>query len=163
MRTVADLLYRLTLLACVAFLGVILAGQVAIVLMRYVMGIGFLQLQDLVNYAFACLVVLSVALAMRAGRHVRVDVLRERQSGSMRRLTDRLGHLAFTLPVFGLIAYDGWPLISASWRIGEGAVETGGLPGLYLVKSTVLVMCALIIVFAIADLFSAGEGGESER
>lgn len=163
MRTVADWLYRLTLAACVAFLGVIVAGQVAIVLMRYVMGIGFLQLQDLVNYAFACLVVLSVALAMRAGRHVRVDVLREHQSAFARRLTDRIGHIAFTLPVFGLIAYDGWPLISASWRIGEGAMETGGLPGLYLVKSTVLVMCGLVIVFAVADLVSAGEGGDRER
>lgn len=163
MRAVADMLYRLALIACVAFLGIILAGQVAIVLMRYVMGIGFLQLQDLVNYAFGCLVVLSVTLAMRADRHVRVDVLREHQSAPGRRRTDRIGHLAFTLPVFGLIAYDGWPLIAASWRIGEGAVETGGLPGLYLVKSTVLVMCGLVIVFAIADLFSGGEGGDRER
>lgn len=157
MKVIADTLHKVTLMLCVALFGVLFAGQLVVVILRYVMGVGFLQLQDAVIYAFACLTVLTIPLAMRLDRHVRVDVLRENQSFRVRRLTDRLGHVVFTLPVFGLIAIDGWPLISASWSIREGALETGGLPGLYIVKSMVLVMCALVLLIALADLVSRGK------
>lgn len=154
MRNLSDTLYRITLGLCIGLFAILFAGQIAIVLLRYVMGVGFLHLQDAVIYAFACLVVLSVPLAMHRDRHVRVDVLREGQSPRIRRLTDRAGHLLFTLPVFGLIAWNGWPLIRDSWAIREGSMETGGLAGLFIVKSMVLVMCALVIVAAIAGLLA---------
>lgn len=38
-------------------------GQLLIVLMRYLLGFGFLEIQDAVNYAFASLVALSVIVA----------------------------------------------------------------------------------------------------
>ncbi|MFP1631413.1 TRAP transporter small permease subunit [Zhengella sp. ZM62] len=154
MQTLADWLHRITLGLCLALFAVMFVGQIVVVLMRYVMGIGFLELQDAVIYAFACLVVLTIPLAMRHDRHVRVDVLREHQSPRARRLTDRAGHLVFTLPVFALVAVDAWPLVSASWAIREGSLETGGLPGLFLVKSAVLVMCGLVILLALADLIA---------
>ena len=155
MKKLSDTLYRITLGLCIALFGLLFAGQIAIVLLRYVMGVGFLQLQDAVIYAFASLVVLSVPLAMHRDRHVRVDVLREGQSPRIRRLIDRAGHILFTLPVFGLIAFNGWPLVRDSWAIREGSMETGGLAGLFIVKSMVLVMCMLVIVSAIAGLLGS--------
>lgn len=137
---------------CMALFGVMLAGQVAIVLMRYVLGVGFLELQDAVSYSFACLVVLTIPLAMRADRHVRVDVLREKMPRRWQGRVDGAGHLVFTLPVFGLLLWNAWPLIAASWAIFEGSRETGGLPGLFLVKSTVIVLCVLVLAIAIADV-----------
>ena len=158
MKVIADTLHKVTLTFCIAMFGILFAGQLVVVVLRYVMGVGFLQLQDAVIYAFACLTVLTIPLAMRLDRHVRVDVVREYQSPRTRRLTDRLGHIVFTLPVFGLITIDGWPLVAASWSIREGALETGGLPGLYIVKSMILVMCALVILIALADLAARGKG-----
>lgn len=152
MKVIADTLHKITLTFCIAMFAILFTGQLVVVVLRYVMGVGFLQLQDAVIYAFACLTVLTVPLAMRLDRHVRVDVVREYQGPRMHRLTDRIGHIVFTLPVFALIAIDGWPLVAASWSIREGALETGGLPGLYIVKSMVLVMCALVILIAVADL-----------
>jgi len=152
MKAIADRLHRITLGLCLALFAVMFVGQIVIVLLRYVMGIGFLELQDAVIYAFACLVLLTIPLAMRLDRHVRVDVLREYQSPRARWLTDKAGHLLFTLPVFGLIAVDAWPLVASSWAIREGSLETGGLPGLFLVKSAVLVMCGLVLIVALADL-----------
>jgi len=157
MKAVADTLHRVTLSLCIALFGVLFAGQIVVIVLRYVMGVGFLQLQDAVIYAFSCLTVLTIPLAMRLDRHVRVDVLREYQSPRARRLTDRLGHVVFILPVFALIAIDGWPLVSASWSIREGALETGGLPGLYIIKSVILVMSALVVLIAIADLVARGK------
>lgn len=156
LRTFADTLHRVTLGICLALFAILFAGQIAIVLLRYVMGVGFLELQDAVIYAFACLVVLTVPLAMARDRHVRVDVLREGQGQRTRRLTDIAGHVLFTIPVFALAAWNAWPLVSASWAIMEGSMETGGLGGLFIVKSMVLVMCALVLLTALADLIASG-------
>jgi TRAP-type mannitol/chloroaromatic compound transport system permease small subunit len=66
----------------------------------------------------------------------------------------------FTLPVFGLMLWNAWPLAAASWAIFEGSRETGGLPGLFLVKSTIVVMCGLVLSLAVIDV-AAGRAGEA--
>lgn len=152
MRRIVDRLHRVTLGVALVLFAAMFAVQVVIVLMRYVMGVGFLEFQDVVSYSFAALVVLSVPLAMRLDRHVRVDVLRAKFTARRNRRIDRIGHLIFTLPVFGLMLWHSVPLVAASWKIREGSMETGGLGGLFVVKSTVIVMCVLVLIIALADL-----------
>ncbi len=161
MEKLADLIYRSTLTVSIGLLVVMFATQVVVVLMRYVMGVGFLELQDLVTYTFSSLVVLTIPLAMRHDRHVRVDILRSGWSARRNRRIDSAGHVLFTLPVFGLLLYNAIPLVSQSWAILEGSRETGGLGGLFLVKSTLVVMCALVIVLAVLDLLSSGRKAEA--
>ena len=158
MKYAADLLYRVTLTITVALFGVMFAAQLVIVLMRYVMGVGFLELQDAVTYSFSALVVLTIPLAAGMDRHVRVDILRSRFPSRTNHRIDQWGHVLFTLPVFGLMLVNAWPLVSASWVILEGSRETGGLPGMFLVKSTVVVMCLLVLVLGVIDFFSDGRG-----
>lgn len=159
MHKLANRLYRVTLAASIVLFGLMFAGQLVIVLMRYVMGVGFLQLQDLVTYSFSGLVVLSIPLAMYLDRHVRVDILRTRFSRYRNRRIDRVGHLVFTLPVFGLMLWNGWPLVRRSWAILEGSRETGGLPGLFVVKSAMLVMAMLVIALAVIELVAGRSDG----
>jgi TRAP-type mannitol/chloroaromatic compound transport system permease small subunit len=158
MKYAADFLYRVTLTICTALFGVMFAAQFVIVLMRYVMGVGFLELQDMVTYSFSALVVLTVPLAAGMDRHVRVDILRSRFSRLTNHRIDQWGHALFTLPVFGLMLVNALPLVGASWAILEGSRETGGLPGMFLVKSTVVVMCVLVLVLGVIDFFSDGRG-----
>jgi TRAP-type mannitol/chloroaromatic compound transport system permease small subunit len=40
--------------------------------------------------------------------------------------------------------------VSASWRVGEASREAGGLPGLFLLKSVMLVMPVLLILQGVA-------------
>lgn len=160
MQDFANRLHRAVLGLSVALFAVMFATQVVIVLLRYVMGVGFLELQDVVTYSFSALVVLTLPLTFRLDRHVRVDILRTGFSRRVNARIDRAGHVLFTLPVFGLMLWNGWPLVSASWAIFEGSRETGGLPGLFVVKSTVLVMCVLVIALAVIDLLG---GGGDER
>lgn len=163
MRQAVDLLHRVTLGLSIGLFGVMFAAQLVIVLMRYVMGVGFLELQDAVTYSFSALVVLTIPLALRDDRHVRVDILRTTFSRRTNARLDRLGHLVFTLPVFGLMLWNAWPLVTASWAIFEGSRETGGLPGLFVVKSTIVFMCLLVLLIAVADLVAprrTGRAGE---
>lgn len=145
-------LHRITQSVCQVLLGLILIGQLSIVILRYVFGMGFIELQDAVAYSFAALVVLGLPVAQHLDTHVRVDVLRDKQSAATKRWTDRFGVVVFLIPVFGLILWWVWPDIAFAWKIQEGSLETGGLPGLYLVKSTLPLACVLMIVQGVAGL-----------
>lgn len=131
---------------------VVFLGQLAMVLMRYLLGFGLLELQDAVNYAFAALVALSVAVSFEGDKHVRVDVFRQRFSVRTNRRIDLAGDLLFALPVFGLMLWSGFPLVRSSWEILEGSPETGGLPGLFVVKTCLLVLPALVLLLILTRL-----------
>lgn len=139
------LLHRLTGLLCIFLLCGMVISEIAIVLLRYVYGIGFLQLQDFAAYSFAALVVLGIPYALADDAHVRVDVFREKQSAATRLAVDRAAVILFLMPVFMLTLTSVWPDILYSWSISEGSRETGGLPGLYLVKSALPLACILMV------------------
>ena len=156
--SLADILHRLTRTVCIAALAVIVVGQLAVVILRYGFGIGFLELQDAVAYAFAALVVLGLPVALYDDAHVRVDVFREGQSLRTRAWFDLSGLVLFLLPVFGLTLWHVWPDITYSWSIREGSIETGGLPGFFLVKSCLPVACGLMILQGVARAVRRADG-----
>lgn len=146
---------------CVLLLIILFCGQISMVVMRYLLGIGFLELQDSVTYAFASLVALTIPIALSADRHVRVDIFRSRFRPATNRRLDQLGHLFFTLPVFCLLLVNGWPIVFDSWLIMEGSRETGGLGGLFLVKSTLILMGVLILMEALVQTLLRPSGSDS--
>lgn len=139
-------LHRLTSGVCLALLVLLLASQTGVVILRYCFGVGFLELQDFTAYVFASLVTLSIPMALVMDRHVRVDVLRERQSATLQNLLDDTGIVLLLLPVFILSIYLVYPDIAYAWQIREGSRETGGLGGVYLIKTLFPISCGLMIL-----------------
>lgn len=137
---------------CMGFAVIVFLGQLAMVLMRYLLGVGFLEVQDMVNYAFAALVALSVAVSFETDKHVRVDVFRQKWSARANRRVDWLGDLFLALPVFALMVWTAFPLVRSSWIILEGSPETGGLPGLYIVKTCLLILPVLVVLLLLQRL-----------
>lgn len=130
---------------CMLLAVIVFLGQLSMVLMRYLLGFGFLEIQDAVNYAFASLVALSVAVSFEADKHVRVDVFRQRLTETANRRIDWLGDMVLALPVFVIMLWMAYPLVRSSWAIFEGSPETGGLPGLFVVKTCLLILPALVV------------------
>ena len=145
-------LHRVTLVTCLTLLVLLLFSQIGIVILRYCFGVGYLELQDFSAYVFASLVTLSIPAALVTDRHVRVDVLRERQSPSLQNLLDNAGVVLLLLPVFLLSIYLAYPDISYAWQIREGSRETGGLGGVYLVKTLFPVSCGLMVLQGINSI-----------
>ena len=140
------MLDRLARAVCAAALLTLGAAVLLIVLLRYGFGIGFIQLQDLAVYAFAVLVIFSLPVCLAQGGHVRVEVIAERLPPGYLRGVDALALVLFLIPVFGLVIWADWPQLAYSWRIREASVETGGLPGLFLIKTALPVAAALMIL-----------------
>ena len=149
---------RVTAWACAAALAVLVGTVLAIVLLRFGFDIGFIRLQNLAGSAFAVLLILSLPYCLARGGHVRVDVLSERLPPSYLRRADLVALLAFLIPVFGLMVWAFLPDLRYSWSIREGAVETGGLGGVYLVKSMVAVSGVLMILQGIAAVLDHDRG-----
>ncbi len=125
----------------------LLVGLVlTIVVLRYGFGTGTVRLQDAAAYAFAVFLIFSLPVCMAQGGHVRVEALSERLPPGYLRAADRVALVLFLIPVFGLIIWAGWSDLAYAWRVREGSVSTGGLPGLFLVRTAMPIAAFLMIV-----------------
>ncbi|MBL3568037.1 C4-dicarboxylate ABC transporter substrate-binding protein [Rhodovulum sulfidophilum] len=148
---------RAALAYCVAAALFLTGATLAIVILRYGFGTGSIQFQNAADYAFASLLVFAIPVTLARGGHVRVEVISERLSPRYIRIADILAVLIFLIPVFGLMIRAFWPDLSYSWSIREGAVETGGLGGVYIVKTALPLASALMILQGLAMILKPAE------
>lgn len=123
-----------------------------VVVLRYVLDLGWIWMQESVTWMHATVFMLAAGYTLARDEHVRVDVLYTRMDPRRRLLVDTLGTLLLLLPTCALLLATSWDYVADAWRIHEASRETGGLPGLYLVKSLLVVMPVLLAVQGVADI-----------
>jgi TRAP-type mannitol/chloroaromatic compound transport system permease small subunit len=116
----------------------------AVVLMRYVLGLGSLWLQESILYAHAALFLLAAAWTLKESGHVRVDVFYASASPRTKAWIDLFGALFLLLPFALAIVWFALPYVERSWAILERSRETSGLPLVFLLK-TLIPLFALIL------------------
>ena len=124
---------------------VLLSGQLSVVLLRALAGFGAPWLDDVSRYAFAGVASLSIAHGLVANRHVRIDLLSSLMGERARRHRDRYGVPLFILVLAIGIAWPAFSYVASSARVLEASPQTGGLPGLFVVKSLLLILPLLLI------------------
>lgn len=145
---------------------VILTGL--IVALRYVFDQGWIWMQELVTWMHAAVFMLAAAYTLSRDEHVRVDIFYRRLSARGRALVDTAGVVLLLLPTCGWILYTGLDYVAASWGMLESSRETGGMPGLFLLKTLIVVTPVLLalegIAFALrAWLAPGGPDGEGRE
>jgi len=141
---------------CSYLLIVLIFSEISIVMLRYIYNVGFLKLHDIALYSFSALVILSIVYSFGCNAHVRVDVFRDKQSDKSKRLIDKFAILFCLYPLFSFILYWVWPDIIYAWSIFEGSRETGGLAGLFLVKSMLPLVAVLMMIQGSYVLLNGG-------
>jgi TRAP-type mannitol/chloroaromatic compound transport system permease small subunit len=126
-----------------------------VVVMRYLFDTGSIAMQESVTYMHAILFLVGGAWTLQQDAHVRVDIFYTRFDDKKRALVDLFGSLLLLLPLMLFIGYISWQYVSNSWSVLEASREAGGLPGVYLLKSFILLMAALLILQAIANALKA--------
>lgn len=117
-----------------------------IVLLRYAFNFNSIAMQESVSYMHALVFMLGAAYTLKTGAHVRVDIFYQRCGKTVRAWIDCCGVLFLLLPVSGFILYSSWHYVVESWSIYESSSNSGGLPGVFLIKSTIpLTACLLIL------------------
>ncbi|WP_081138601.1 TRAP transporter small permease subunit [Halomonas sp. BC2] len=125
--------------------------QFAIVIMRYWLGINSIVMQESVMYMHAAVFMLGAAWTLKRDGHVRVDIFYRRLSARGRAWIDLMGTLLLLIPVSIFIAVSSFHYVRSSWAIMERSPD-GGIPGVYLLKTLMLVMVALLLLQAVAQL-----------
>src|SRR5215510_13339894 len=122
-------------------LAIVLIGF-AVVLMRYVLGLGSIWLQESILYAHAALFLLAAAWTLKEGGHVRVDVFYASATPRLKAWVDLIGAIVLLLPFCAAILWFSVPYVTRSWAILERSREASGLPIVFLLKSLMPVFAA---------------------
>ena len=122
----------------------------AVVVLRYAFDMGWIAMQESVTYMHAFLFLGAAAFTLKHHGHVRVDIFFHRFSRRGQAWVDLLGSLFLLMPVSLFISWVSWEYVASSWELLEGSREAGGLPGVFLLKTMILVMAILLILQGLA-------------
>ncbi len=131
--------------------------QFLVVILRYVFGIGSIQLQEAIIYMHGILFLSAAAATWQDDSHVRVDVFYATASEKTKALINVLGTLFFAIPLAILILYVSFEYVSLSWAVRESSRETSGLPFLFVFKTFILIFAVQILAQGISILCRGGK------
>lgn len=126
------------------------ATCLAVVVLRYGFDLGYPWLQELYVWQHATVFMAGAGYTMLHRGHVNVDVLYGRLGPRGQAWTDILGTLLFLMPWLGVLAATAIPFVEASWSVREASSTANGMPAVYLLKSLLLVFCALLFLQGLA-------------
>ena len=135
----------------------------AIVLLRYGFNLGWIWLQESVTYLHAVVFMVAAAWAFQHDDHVRVDIFYRERSPRYRSLVNLLGTLLFLVPFSLFMLYVAWDYVAVSWSTWESSREPGGLPLVWLLKSLLLVMPALLLLQSFVTVRDCARGLRREH
>jgi TRAP-type mannitol/chloroaromatic compound transport system permease small subunit len=158
MTALADRIDRLTTSVgrAVAWLALaIVLLQFALVVARYLFGLGSIWLTETVIYAHATLFMLAAAWTLKAGGHVRVDIFYAEAGPRTRARIDLIGAVLLLLPFALVLVWLSVPYAARSWAILERSQESSGLPLVFLLKTLIPAFALLMALQGIAQAIRA--------
>jgi TRAP-type mannitol/chloroaromatic compound transport system permease small subunit len=123
-----------------------------LVLARYLFAAGSIAAQEALQWLHSLVFLLGAAGALRAGKHVRVDVVHQRLGPRGQALFDLLGYALLLLPFAAFMLWISLDYVAVSWSLREGSRDPGGLPGVYLLKSLIPLAALLLALQGLAEL-----------
>ena len=121
-----------------------------VVVQRYVFHTTQLWAQDLYVWLSGAMFTAVAGFAMLRDDHVRVDIFYRSWSNRGRAIADLVGVFVFLVPFVTVTLIYAWPYVARSWRLFEGSQNVGGMPGLFILKSFIIVFCVLVGLQALA-------------
>ncbi len=126
-----------------------------IVILRYGFNLGWIWLQESLTYLHVVVFTVVAAWTLQQDGHVRVDIFYAGMAEKNRARVDLLGSLLFLVPLCIFILVISWPYVTYSWKLLESSREAGGLPLVFLLKSLIMVMPALLLLQAFINISDA--------
>ena len=122
----------------------------AVVVQRYVFATTHLWMQDLYVWFNGALFTAVAGYAFMLDDHVRVDIFYRPASLRRKALLDLIGVLLFLMPFCVVAWIYSAPYVERSWNLLEGSSNPGGMPGLFVLKTFILLFIALVALQGVA-------------
>ncbi|MEG3639493.1 TRAP transporter small permease subunit [Magnetococcus sp. PR-3] len=123
----------------------------AVVVLRYQFNMGSIAMQESITYMHGLLFMLGAGYTLRHEGHVRVDLFYRPRPPKTQALINLLGTFFLLFPLMIFLLIISFDYVAASWSIHEGSREAGGLEGVWLLKSALLIMPVLMILQGVAQ------------
>lgn len=120
------------------------------VVLRYLFSQTSAWVIELEWHLFALIFILGAAYTLAADQHVRVDVFYTRYSPRKKAWVNLLGTILFLIPWCLIVIYTSFNYAENSFAVKEISADPGGLPARYLIKFSVTVGFALLLLQALA-------------
>ena len=121
-----------------------------VVVQRYFFHTSYLWMQDLYVWLAGAMFTGVAGFALSRDDHVRVDIFYRPASVRWKATADLFGVVVFLLPFTYIVASYGWTPVARSWRLYEGSANIGGMPGLFVLKSFIIVFAVLVALQGLA-------------
>ncbi len=128
--------------------------QFSVVILRYLFNIGWIAMQESILFMHAMVFMLGAAYTLKHDAHVRVDIFYQKLSTRGKAWVDVLGTTLLLLPVCIFIISYSWEYVASSWSLNEGSREAGGLAGLFILKTSIVLLPALLILQGVSLLLT---------
>lgn len=120
------------------------------VFLRYALNTSYTWLTEAYIWQHLMVIMLGAGYTFLVGGFVRVDVFYAKFSLKAKAWVDLLGTMVFLGPFIYYAWIYSWVFVAQSWAIWERSPQADGLPGLYLLKTAMLVCYALIAAQGLA-------------
>lgn len=122
-----------------------------VVLLRYVLGMGSIAMQESVIYMHSFVFLLGAGYTLRRGAHVRVDVFYRKFPPRTKAWVDSVGAIIFLMPVCVFLFFISLDYVAQSWRTWEVSPDPGGLPLVYILKTMMPLAAIVLFIQAVAE------------
>ena len=122
------------------------------ILLRYIFNINFIFMQELVMYLHAFIFLFGISICLKENSHVRIDVFSNKLDAKAKKYIEVLGTVFLIIPFCLFVLYESTPIIMRSWEMLESSGEPGGLPFIYILKSSIYVFASLLLIQALGRL-----------
>lgn len=124
------------------------------IVLRYLFNINFIFLQELVMYMHAFIFLFGISLCLKEDTHVRIDIFSSKLEIGYRNLIDQIGLIIFIVPFCLFVIYESSSMIIRSWVMLESSSEPGGLPIVFILKTSIYIFSFLILLQAVNKIFN---------
>ena len=121
-----------------------------VAVLRYGFSLGWVWLQESYVWMHGIIFMVAAGYTLLHDGHVRIDLIYGAVSAKTKAWINLLGVLLLLLPMLAAVWWAAYPYVLLSWQRLETSREAGGLPGLFLWKTTLLIFVVLLGLQGIA-------------
>lgn len=103
-------------------------------------------MSDGIQFLHATIFMVGISYAMKSGDHVQIDIIYRNLSARSKAWVNILGMLLLFYPTFIFIWVMSWQYVLNSWSIFESSSRPGGLQFIFVLKTFLLIMPAMMIL-----------------
>ena len=145
---------KLTEYITIQFFYIMFITVIINIVLRYLFNINFIFLQELVMYMHAFIFLFGISLCLKEDAHVRIDIFSSKLEIGYRNLIDQIGFIIFIVPFCLFVIYESSSMIIRSWVMLESSSEPGGLPIVFILKTSIYIFSFLILLQAVNKFFN---------